>query len=709
MSDKMGRIVKKIINIILNILITIFFIVLIISIYINVQVTVLKNSYANFFGFSIFEVETGSMEPTIKKGDCVIVQMANEFNTNDIVTFLSGEDFITHRVIEAYKGTYVTQGDANNAKDEPISREQIVGKVVKILPSVGIIRNTLMNPGVLIALIITLYLVSLVFKDRKKAMRVKEEVDDKMSIIDKIKTLIDRRKSSKIVESSSQSRMIIEEKIEDFETKIDNVYNEEFQGPKNETQVEPIIEEPVIVEAIEEDNTPIDYSNKKEEKSNSKEEELDKTMYFRMIEVDDELTSIIEDVSKKVVEKEEKLKKTEVKKKETSKEKKKNKKEEPKGEITEELDTIGKKKKKFKNIIEKVMYIKEDELNLIVNTLLKDDMNKPNMKTIKDIFIKSYIDAKYYNYCGNINTEYNKKNMTTKINAALQEKSSLVVKAYKGSDKRYEEKVEKMTRVFNLIIYLEPLFLVDEGIRAKRESYKSKILKFMGDEIFEGPILNTMVNDIILIQKNHEFMVKDALDKLKTNVFKLNTSRISKGITGVYLEHNINFSKVYSDYIVDKTYKEGVVAEDKIAVLITLLSELILNDMLSCEFNQRYLLYIPESLYKKNNKLSNIFDKFADEYAKTCTIILVQYDELSRNSKVIRGLIKEGYKFAVDLSKTDKIKSKDISIMELMSNIFIDKRTASKKAMLSTLSGDAQKRVIIDAVETKVGSFWGVE
>ena len=43
-------------------------------------------------------------------------------------------------------GTYVTKGDANNSKDEPISKEQIVGKVVKIIPGFGIIRKTILNP-----------------------------------------------------------------------------------------------------------------------------------------------------------------------------------------------------------------------------------------------------------------------------------------------------------------------------------------------------------------------------------------------------------------------------------------------------------------------------------------------------------------------------------------------------------------------------------
>ena len=35
-------------------------------------------------------------------------------------------NFITHRVIETYNGTFVTKGDANTAKDTPINKNQIV-------------------------------------------------------------------------------------------------------------------------------------------------------------------------------------------------------------------------------------------------------------------------------------------------------------------------------------------------------------------------------------------------------------------------------------------------------------------------------------------------------------------------------------------------------------------------------------------------------
>ena len=139
MTSKKKRLLEKLINIFLNILIFIFGVFLLISIYNNIQINILGNDYSSFFGYSMFEVQTGSMKDAINPGDMIVVKNEPDIKLNDIITYKEGNEFITHRVIEVYNETYVTQGDANNTKDKPITKSQVVGKVVKILPGFGII------------------------------------------------------------------------------------------------------------------------------------------------------------------------------------------------------------------------------------------------------------------------------------------------------------------------------------------------------------------------------------------------------------------------------------------------------------------------------------------------------------------------------------------------------------------------------------------
>lgn len=95
------------------------------------------------FPIQFYAVTSGSMEPTIATGSVVLVNKTQkQVETGDVITFLSGQQAVTHRVIaveETESGPlYTTQGDANNAID-PGQRtpDQIVGKVLFGIPLIG--------------------------------------------------------------------------------------------------------------------------------------------------------------------------------------------------------------------------------------------------------------------------------------------------------------------------------------------------------------------------------------------------------------------------------------------------------------------------------------------------------------------------------------------------------------------------------------------
>ena len=136
------NVINKIIGIIFNLLIAIVFVLIIIGIYYLVQIRILKNNYGNIFGYTFFEVATGSMADTIEIGDVVVVEITKEIQEDDIIVYQDDDNFITHRLLEIKdNGELITKGDANNTEDDPISNEQVLGKVIKIIPSLGIIKN----------------------------------------------------------------------------------------------------------------------------------------------------------------------------------------------------------------------------------------------------------------------------------------------------------------------------------------------------------------------------------------------------------------------------------------------------------------------------------------------------------------------------------------------------------------------------------------
>ena len=61
--------------------------------------------------------------------------------------------------------------------------------------------------------------------------------------------------------------------------------------------------------------------------------------------------------------------------------------------IKKNLEILQKKKKKCKNVIDRIMFIKEEQIKKIVDDLLAGEKLKSNELTIKDNFVKGYIDG----------------------------------------------------------------------------------------------------------------------------------------------------------------------------------------------------------------------------------------------------------------------------------------------------------------------------
>ena len=109
-----------------------FFLFLLVSlcIYTFFAIDIMKKDYVNVFGYTYFTVSTGSMSGTIEVNDIIFVKITDKANVGDVITFKNKKDeVITHRVIQKLSDTYITQGDVNNVADDPVPKEDVIGKV----------------------------------------------------------------------------------------------------------------------------------------------------------------------------------------------------------------------------------------------------------------------------------------------------------------------------------------------------------------------------------------------------------------------------------------------------------------------------------------------------------------------------------------------------------------------------------------------------
>lgn len=132
-------------------------------------------SIIRVFGFQVYGVLTGSMEPALPTGSLIYVRRvdASTLHVNDIITFqLSPKVIATHRIVDVVTDEnnpnsvlFQTKGDANNAVDASLVQpKQIIGKVIFSLPHLGNIASYIQKPpGTYVAILISGILIFLVF------------------------------------------------------------------------------------------------------------------------------------------------------------------------------------------------------------------------------------------------------------------------------------------------------------------------------------------------------------------------------------------------------------------------------------------------------------------------------------------------------------------------------------------------------------------
>ena len=107
----------------------------------------------SLWGDTLYEpVYTGSMEPAIPVGSIVVIKPANPntLKVGDIICFKiesESSTTVTHRIINITDEGFITKGDANEDPDQWIvKKENIIGKVIAVIPYLGYLGYFVRTP-----------------------------------------------------------------------------------------------------------------------------------------------------------------------------------------------------------------------------------------------------------------------------------------------------------------------------------------------------------------------------------------------------------------------------------------------------------------------------------------------------------------------------------------------------------------------------------
>ena len=155
---KILRIIKTVLNVVIGIFIALFLLVVCLQRF--------TDNNLSLFGFRMFTVLTGSMEPKYNVGDVLFSKSIDpdEIQVGDAISYLgkSGDvkdKVVTHEVIEIENDEngekiFHTKGIANIIEDPIVHADQIYGKVIHKSTILSFISKTIRTPVGLIVLII---------------------------------------------------------------------------------------------------------------------------------------------------------------------------------------------------------------------------------------------------------------------------------------------------------------------------------------------------------------------------------------------------------------------------------------------------------------------------------------------------------------------------------------------------------------------------
>ena len=271
---------KKVAKVLVDFFTIILLILLALVIYGKVS-TMGKNAYPNYFGYTFFEVASGSMEPTLQINDVILVKITKDnLKKGDIIAFTQDDAIITHRIIYIDDKVLTVKGDNNNTIDNPIVIDNVIGKMVKVYPRLGIWKKVLVEPKVLLLVFITFLLFdfALSYDGKKSKSGVNKNLEDKAKSIEKNDAIADLDDSDDInvskqipiskKESESEELLSLTRKID-----LDEI-NKLLEDSENVDTIQEVkdVKEKIIDEI-------------KEEKKNKEKKNIDYTVRLDLNEI----------------------------------------------------------------------------------------------------------------------------------------------------------------------------------------------------------------------------------------------------------------------------------------------------------------------------------------------------------------------------------------------------------------------------------------
>lgn len=304
-----------------------------------------------------------------------------------------------------------------------------------------------------------------------------------------------------------------------------------------------------------------------------------------------------------------------------------------------------------RNVVKDYLEYEKQNLKNYISIITNKKLNN----NLCDMIIDTYIDIRYFNAYTSV-----KKNLIDNIEYYVFEKFK---KSFVDDNVR-----KNVVLMLDALIVIRYLILFEKY--NKDENAKNGLIQYEQKVYGKYKDTNILITDLIKDIKTNYHKKEKFLEELLSTDFSVDKKETNiKDVYETILDNNVKIPDLFSDFAVNRVYNSGTINEDKMLVYYTLLSRMILLDMIDYNYTNKYLISFPESIIDRDSKLNNLLSIIDLEYLKERVVMIISYHDYKEKKDSYDFLIHKGYSFAVIIDEEVK---DDLVMFNIFSYILVE-------------------------------------
>ena len=311
------------------------------------------------------------------------------------------------------------------------------------------------------------------------------------------------------------------------------------------------------------------------------------------------------------------------------------------------------------NIIKEYVSYSQKSIKKYMQVILEQYFDQD----VYDDLINAYINTRYYNMYEKVSDRF-EVNIVHYLKKSIEEKKD---------DSKYKNKARWMFGLFKYILYFD-------GVREcssvrplikEIDTFRKETLN-LDNADFESKFYNLLKDDLIA--------KKEFIDSFNDKNFNVDYVKVNKKqIFDCHLQHTLKFSKIYSEYAIEKIFNSKDIKEQRLYVLYPLVTVKVLLDIIKGNFQKQYLVdYVIDlkNKPKKKKKLLNIID---NDITKEKISLKINCQDYLNNKEEIYELTRNDFRIALELDETINLDEELLELLNIFTYVIIkDEKLYSK-------------------------------